>query len=55
MGEGIYSVDGGGHPGHEQGDEEEARHFGVAEGGPVGFHGGPVLSFPPEVAAGVVG
>ena len=51
----VDAVDGRGDPGHEQGDEEEAGDFGVAEGGgPVGFDGGTVLLLPGVVAARVV-
>lgn len=35
----VDAVDGRGHPGDEQGDEEQRGHFGVAKGRPVGFHG----------------
>lgn len=41
--EGVDAVDGGGHPGDEQGDEEQGSHFRVTESCSVGFHSCPVL------------
>ena len=40
MHEAVDAVDGRGHPGDEQGDEEQRGDLGVAEGGAVGFERG---------------
>ena len=52
--EGIDAVDGRGHPGDEQGDEEQRGHFGVAESRSVGFHCRLVLLLLPVFGAGMV-
>ena len=44
MHEGIDPVDGRRHPGHEQGDEEQEGHLGVAPRSAIGLHGGAVLA-----------
>ena len=50
----VDAVDGRGHPGDEQGDEEEGGHLGVTESRSVGFLGCPALPLLLVFHAGLV-